>query len=406
MKVKSKNLRHFGNKPDNIIKTIMKFTLREYQLKSVEAALSFFRDNNPDNGILVLPTGSGKSLIIANIVKELNENVLIFQPSKEILEQNYMKLLSYGFTAGIFSASLNRKQLSKITFATIGSLVNKTEFCKEFKYLIVDECHLVNSKGGMYEQFINGLGIKTLGLTATPYRLNSDGFGGSILKFLTRTRPRIFKRVIYFVQNKELFEQGYLAKLNYYTIPGFDRTKLKVNSTGADYDDRSTQHYYNEINFPNQIVDVLNRLVKYGRKNILVFTRFIHESEYITKNLPGSEIVTGTTHKKERERIIKSFKKGLIKTVCNVGVLTTGFDYPELETVLLARPTMSLALYYQMIGRGLRPHPGKQSTFIVDMCDNFRLFGKIEDIKINPGINSKWYISNGKKQLTNIYFER
>lgn len=353
---------------------------------------------------MILPTGSGKSLIIANIVKELKEKVLIFQPSKEILEQNYNKLLSYGFTAGIYSASIGKKNISNITFATIGSLINKINICKEFKYLIIDECHLVNSKGGMYEKFINELNIKVLGLTATPYRLTTDGFGGSILKFLTRTRPRIFKKVLYYIQNSELFEKGYLAKIEYYQITGFDRTKLKVNSTGADYQDISVQKYYEDINFKKNIVDVLDRLIRYGRKNILVFTRFIKESEYLINNVKNSEIVTGETPKKERERIINGFKSGKIKTVCNVGVLTTGFDYPELETILLARPTMSLGLYYQMIGRGIRPSPQKQSTFIVDMCGNKNLFGRIEDLKINEGINGKWYISNGKRQLTNQYF--
>lgn len=90
--------------------------------------------------------------------------------------------------------------------------------------------------------------------------------------------------------------------------------------------------------------------------------------------------------------------------VCNVGVLTTGFDYPELETVILARPTMSLALYYQMIGRGVRPHPAKEYTKIVDLCGNIHLFGKVENLEIIDGGNGKWFITNGRRRLTNVYY--
>jgi len=108
----------------------------------------------------------------------------------------------------------------------------------------------------------------------------------------------------------------------------------------------------------------------------------------------------------ERERILNGFKDGKIKVISNVGVLQVGFDYPELETIVLARPTLSLALYYQMIGRGIRPHPEKDHAMIVDLCGNYDLFGKVEDLRIDRGTHGKWSVWNKQKQLTNVYFER
>ncbi|OPY70472.1 MAG: type I restriction enzyme EcoKI subunit R [Syntrophorhabdus sp. PtaU1.Bin002] len=380
------------------------YTLRPYQQEAVDAAVKFLKGSASHNAIEVLPTGSGKSLIIANIAMGLGEPTLIFQPSKEILEQNYAKFCSYGYQAGIYSASKNRRELSRVTFATIGSVKNRKELFSNFRYIIVDEAHFINSKGGMYHDFLNSLrGAKILGLTATPYRLTSDGFGGSILKFLTRTRPRVFQDLIYYVQNRKLFDEGYLAKLQYDSTNHFDRRQLVINSTGADFTDSSVRRYYRTSNFPDKIAEVVKAEIK-TRKNALVFTRFIEEAAYIVEKVPGSALITGETPKKERERLIEGFKSGRIPVVANAGVLTTGFDYPELETIILARPTMSLALYYQIIGRGIRPHPEKRYTKVVDMCNNGALFGRVEDLEIVDGGNGKWFIQNGKKQLTNVYY--
>jgi len=383
----------------------MGYILRPYQEEAAVAGIDFLKDARKKyNAIEVLPTGSGKSLIIANIAAGLGAPTLIFQPSKEILEQNFAKYISYGNPASIYSASVGQKRLSPVTFATIGSVIRKPHILSDFKFIIIDECHFVNAKQGMYRDLLKAIGnVKVLGLTATPYRLVTDGFGGSILKFLTRTRPRVFRDVIYHVQNEDLFSTGYLARLKYVQGEKFDRSKLTFNTTGADYTDKSVQSYYDRVNFKQRAVDCVNRAME-TRKNALVFTRFIKESEYVVSHVPESAIVTGETPKAERERIIEAFKSGTIKVVCNVGVLTTGFDFPELETIILARPTMSLALYYQMIGRGIRPNPRKECTEIVDICDNYALFGPIEKLRLINSGNGKWIISNNGRKLTNIYY--
>lgn len=385
----------------------MAFKLRDYQIEATQAGVKFLKSDADYNAIEVLPTGSGKSLVIANIVGALHAPTLVFQPSKEILEQNWKKMTQgYGYPASIFSASFKSKLISNITFATIGSVISKPNLFREFKYIIIDECHLVNSKKGMYRDFLKILDhTRVLGLTATPYRLNTDGFGGSMLKFLTRTRPRIFKEMIYFVDNDILFGQGYLAKLQYYSIKGYERKKLRINSTGANFTDASMKIYGKQINFAAKIAGIVKRLVAAGRKNILVFTTFVEEAQELTSLVPNCAIVSAKTPGKDRAKIINDFRNGRIRVVANVGILTTGFDYPELDTVVLARPTRSLGLYYQMIGRGIRPHPSKDRTMIIDMCGNVPVFGRIETFKIKDGGNGKWYLSNGQRQLTNVYFE-
>jgi len=386
----------------------MEYQLRPYQQESSDKAIEFFQSKKKRNAIMVLPTGSGKSLIIAEIANRLNDHVLIFQPSKEILEQNFAKLQSYGvLDCSIYSASFNSKEVSRITFAMIGSVRNKPEFFAHFKYVIIDECHLVNSKNedSMYNSFLSNLDCRVLGLTATPYRLSFDGFGGSILKFLTRTRPRIFSEVIYHVQIKELADAGYLAKMEYYQINIVDPSKLQVNSTGADYTDKSVQKHYSDIDFNLKLKEVIERLIKAGKKNILVFTRFVSEAQELSDYFNGlAEMVSGETPKKERERILTDFKSGQIRIVTNVGVLTTGFDFPELETIVLARPTMSLALYYQMIGRAMRPHESKKSAWIIDLCQTYKRFGKVEELELREEKKGIWAVFSGNKQLTNSYY--
>ena len=388
------------------------YKLRDYQQKASDAAVSFFNNKAKKNSaIMVLPTGAGKSLVIADIASRLEGHTLVFQPSKEILEQNYLKLCSYGILdCSIYSASFGRKDISRITFATIGSVRNHPELFLHFKNIIIDECHLVNPKEGMYKSFLSMLKCKVLGLTATPYRLSSSRDFGSMLKFITRTRPCVFSEVIYQVQISTLLDMGYLSKLNYYPMNpvGWNELNLKVNTTGADYTDKSVVKEYERIDFYGFLVSIVQRLMnpKSGvkRKGILVFTRFLKEAEKLTMSIPGTAIVSGDTPKSTREMILRQFKSGEIPVVANVGVLICGFDYPELDTIVIARPTMSLALYYQIVGRAIRPHKNKESAWIVDLAGNIKRFGKVENLKLVDGGNNKWAVWNEGKQLTNVYF--
>lgn len=389
----------------------MAIILRDYQKAASDKAVAFFKDKNKkSNGVMVLPTGAGKSIVIADIAHRLNDYVLIFCPSREIVEQNFKKLCSYGILdCSIYSASFNSKEISRITFATIGSVKSHPELFAHFKNIIVDECHLVNPIEGMYKDFFDAVKCKVLGLTATPYRLSSSRNFGSMLKFITRTKPHVFSEVIYHVQVSTLLDMGYLSKVNYYPMnpTGWNELNLKINTTGADYTDKSVQKEYERIDFYSYIVHIVQRLMnpKAGgkRKGILVFTRFLKEAERLTMSIPGCVIVSGDTPKKERERILEMFKVGEIPVVANVGVLTTGFDYPELDTVVMARPTMSLAMYYQIVGRCIRPYKGKTAWF-VDLCGNINRFGEVSDLHLKDTGNGKWAVFSKGRQLTNVRF--
>jgi len=387
------------------------YTLRSYQQHAVDRAVTYLthRDFKGRNGLIVIPTGAGKSLVIAGIATRLNEPVLVFQPSKEILQQNAEKLRGYGYMPGIWSASLGRKRLGLITLATIGSVMNHVEEFRHFKYVLIDEAHLVNAKGGMYHQFLEVLShARVIGLTATPYRLASDG-NGAQLRFLTRTRPRIFNDVVYYLNLGPLFRAGFLAPLTYHESQVVDTTKIRLNSTGADYDDRALQQHFIEIGFGSTLQATVGHLLATGHRHVLVFTRFTREAAELAAALPGAAVLTAETTSDKRAQIIWAFKKGLIRVVANVGVLSVGFDYPELTTVVLARPTMSLALYYQQVGRCIRPHPSKPSAHVVDLVGLKKRFGPIEQLWMQPGgkTGEQWVIVTGEQRdrvLTNVYF--
>lgn len=388
----------------------MSFTPRPYQREAIDIGVDFFHDKKKKfNGVHILPTGSGKSIVIANIAKELPGKTVVFQPSKEILEQNFKKFLSYGYRAGMYSASGGMKFIDKVTFATIGSVAKKHHLFEQFQNIIIDECHLVSAKGGMYHDFIKTLShAKVLGLTATPYRLHSS-FEGAELRFITRTSPRIFNKVLYYVQNDVLFNAGHLAQLEYYNFNVIDRTMLQTNSSGTDFTDASMRAYYRQINMPKITIEYGNRILK-KRRNLLVFCSLIDEAMEVAKGIPGSIVITGDTEPSTRARVLAEFKAGKIRCVINVGVLTTGFDYPELEAVLIARSTMSLALYYQIIGRVMRPWTyadgSKKTGWVIDLGGNVRQFGRIETMQIRQDSKGLFAIWNGGRQLTNVPFTK
>jgi len=381
------------------------YTLRPYQKESVNRSVAFLSNGGKQSGIIVLPTGAGKSLVIAGIAQALGRPVLIFQPRKEILEQNREKLTSYGIQTSVYSASFGSRQIGNVTLATIGSVRKTPEIFEHFPYVVVDECHLVNAKAGMYKTFLEALPSKVLGLPATPYRLASNSYG-SILRFLTRTRPKIFHKVVAYAQISDLLKDGYLAAMKYYDIDAVKVAQLKLNSTGADYTDQSVQRHYQEIDFAGALLNTVNRLVKAGRKHILVFTRFTDEAANLVQRLGcTAAIVTAKTKKRERERILAQFKSGQIQVVANVGILTIGFDFPALDTIVLARPTRSLALYYQMIGRGIRPFPDKDG-WVIDLCETVKQFGQVRDLWMTAPARNRalWHIESNGKQLTNVYY--
>jgi DNA repair protein RadD len=387
----------------------MTYLPRPYQQEGIDAGLEHFKSGK-GNGVIVAPTGSGKSLYIAGIADKLSDPLLVFQPSREILVQNTEKLEAYGYSPGVFSASAGRKDIRHITLATIGSVVNKMESFKQFKHIIIDECHgadnaLDKSKEStMFSRFLTEMGNpKLIGLTATPWKLRTN-MAGSQNKFITRLQKGLWDKVIHLTQIGDLLDQGFIAKAEYFYSKGIDPEQLVINSSGAEYTDASVRAAIANCDLEAKVIDMVQRLAKHGRKHILIFTPFVENATNIARFLPGvCAIVSGETPKKERARILKDFTEGRIKAIANVGVLTTGFDFPALDTVILARPTKSMSLYYQMIGRVLRPHPSKESAYVLDMVGASRDFGPVADFRITKDHKGAWIVKSGNRQLTNTY---
>lgn len=377
--------------------------LRDYQQEAVNKIQ--WASQLEGNDLICLPTGAGKSLVIASIASQNVDHVLIIQPSREILVQNMTKLSSVVGEAvvGAYTASLARKEIKKYTFATIQSIYKKPEDFAHFKLVIIDECHLVNPKSldSMFMTFLNKIGNpKCIGLTATPYRLMPqyirDQFGGvetiTTIKLINRIKERFWNRLLFNINIGDLIAQDYLCPLKYYDQKLLAQEEIAVNKSRSDFD---LEKYGQQIsNKEKQIVDTILLCEKH-RKSVLVFCPSVDDAIRWFCLVPNSEVITAKTKKKDRTRIVDGFKSGAIKTVFNVGVLTTGFDHPELDCIVLLRPTRSLALYYQMLGRGVRKADGKTSCAVVDMTDTVNKLGRIETIRLEK-VDGKWEILSEK----------
>lgn len=273
--------------------------------------------------------------------------------------------------------------------------------------VLVHNCHRVNSKGGQYEEFISHLGLPTLGLTATPYRMRTYSIMGNQVaetRVLTRTRPRIFSRIVHVTQLSELFEAGYLSPLQYCLCDDYDSHEIRSNTTGQGFDDASLERYNQQKSIPDRIVA---EVLKNPSQHILIFTPFVSESRAVVRALRAEnvtcETVTAATPSADRDAVISRFRSGRIRCVVNVGVLTTGFDYPELDCIILGRVTKSVALFYQMAGRGLRPCPGKSACTLIDLTDNVKRFGRIETFVLSDRSgNGAWRLESDMGPLTGV----
>jgi DNA repair protein RadD len=373
---------------------------RPYQLGAINSCVQHFQRQCKNHAVCILPTGAGKSLVIACVAEQLEGNILILQPSKEILEQNIAKYRATGNEATIYSAILGEKIISKVVFATIGSVINNFKAFEIFKQVIIDECHTVNSKGGMYDFFLNNIkDIVCVGLTATPYRLRSQG-KVSVIEFLTRIVPSFYKQVIHVTQQKELKDAGFLSEIIYKRKNDINLDNLIVK--GQDYEESSLRKEYDRIDISDLIIQEIEELEK-TRKSILVFTEFTEISNKIMRKRPDILNVTGMTNTHIRAQILDDFKKGIVRILLNVGVLTTGFDFPELDSIIVAKATRSLSLWYQIIGRGQRIAAGKKNCLVVDMCNNLQVLGDVQKLEIAEE-NGKWIVKQGFRQISNKAF--
>ena len=373
--------------------------LRNYQEDALNSVISAIKDGMEGNFLLVLPTGAGKSILISSLIHILNRPVLILQPTKEILQQNYEKLLKYvdPKEIGIYSASMNEKTIRMFTFATIQSVYKKAEFFKHFKFVILDECHNLNptNLSGMFSSFLEEIGLpKVLGLTATPYRMatsykfdkkDNSLMAYTTIKLVNRMKGKFWNHILYNTNIQELIDEGFLCPLEYIDRTLISHADIPLNKSESDFD----LEKYEEILSKKQVK--ILKTIKYAEsiaKSVLVFCSSVRQAEVLCDMTDGSAVVTAKTKSEERDSIVKNFKEGKIKTVFNVGVFTLGFDHPALDCIVLLRPTRSIGLYYQMLGRGVRTAPGKINCKIIDMTSTVKNLGRIETIRLEK--RSAW----------------
>lgn len=380
-------------------------TLRQYQIPAVEKAVSYLLSNSTDPALIVLPTGWGKSVLTAFVAAKMpeNERLIVVQPSKELLEQNYKKYIDLCGSitnAGIYSASFGKKQVAKITYATIGSIKKLGKTFKElgFTKMLIDEAHLYPRKEeSMLGIFLKESGIrKILGITATPLKLEQftekqgERFDSwSELTMLTNPSPNgcLFKSILYVGQISEMTTHHYWSPLIYKNIP-FDKSLLRYNSTESEYSENSMMEAYAANAVREKIHGTLDSFS--DRQHVLVFVPSVDEANQLASTYPGAEAISGITPAKERTEIIKRFREGKTRVLFNCSVLSVGFDYPKIDMIILGMSTSSVARYYQILGRGVRTDPGKNNCLIVDLGGNIERFGKIEDILFKFGNDEKW----------------
>lgn len=381
--------------------------LRDYQKRASDKIVDYlYSQKVPPPMLCVYPTASGKSYIIAETVRNLEEKTIVLQPSKELLEQNITKFKNLGGEASIYSASFKKREISNVTYATIGSIIKEAKTIKDlnFNNLIIDEADRYSrSKNGQLLRFISASGIKkVIGLTATPFKLSvvSDRFdyrnNYSVLKMLTDRGEggKFYKDIIDIIQIKEIVEKNYWAKLEY-DVRKTDTSKLYYNSTGADFTTQSLNDFY----FIN---DIENKIIEDVKTNnftsCLIFVPNIEIAERLSILIPESRAVHSLMPIKDRTQIIDDYREKKIRVIINVNVLSVGFDHPEIDLLINARPTPSLAWVYQAFGRGTRIHQNKEKCKIIDYGNNIIKFGELENLSFEK-IKGQWYLLDKNENI-------
>lgn len=354
------------------------YKLRPYQQKAVENTLAYFRIKR-DPAVIVLPTGAGKSLVIAELARIAKGRVLVLAHVKELVEQNHAKYESYDLEAGIYSAGLNKKDHSeKVIFGSIQSVARASDdFFKDFSLLIIDECHRVNEdKDTQYSSVITKLqnlnpGLCVLGLTATPYRLGLGWIYEYNFEGEMKTQEkRFFKYCIFELSIGHMIKNKFLTPPIKVDIPVTCYDFSDLSSSGRMYTLSEVEKLLKEQKrlTPLIIKNVVDIAESYKRQGVMIFSSTVKHAEEILGYLPKNDarIIIGDTESRERDQILDDFKKKKFKYLVNVSVLTTGFDAPHVDVIAILRPTESVSLYQQIIGRGLRLSEGKKDCLILD----------------------------------------
>ncbi|KKN71059.1 hypothetical protein LCGC14_0424760 [marine sediment metagenome] len=365
--------------------------LRDYQNEAIDSIYDYFRSND-GNPLIVIPTGGGKSVVQAEFVRGVitqypRQRMMLLTHVQELLQQNGAELIQQwpdaSLRLGYYSAGLKSRDTdSQITIAGIQSVYKRALEFGAIDLIWIDEAHLVPKKGfGMYLQFINELRevnprLKIIGMTATPYRLDSG--------MLHRGVGSIFTDICYDTDILRLVRNGYLAPLT--TRLGKKRADLGgVKIRGGEYVPGDLEKAMNKDDVVvSAVTETIDKCS--DRKKWLVFCSGVKHAHHVRdefrERLISSETITGETPKGLRAVIIDRFKRGEIRALTNINVLTTGFNVPDIDAMIVLRPTKSTGLHVQMMGRGMRMAPGKENCLVLDFAGNILKHGPLAEIKV------------------------
>lgn len=374
--------------------------LRTYQRDAIDAVYGYLRTHD-DNPCVVIPTAGGKTPVMAAICKDAvgrwQGRVLILAHVKELLQQAADKLrhVCQDIRVGVYSAGLRKRDTDHpVIIAGIQSVYQRAEELGRFDLVLVDEAHLIPADGeGMYRTFLAELkrinpNVRVVGLTATPYRLDCG---------MICSADSILNAVCYEVSVRELIVQGYLCPL--ITKAGINKADTNsLHVRGGEYVASEVEGLMDQDSL---VEAACGEIVGYTREReaCLIFASGVEHGRHVVRILAekhGSEcgFVCGETPASERDELLARFRGdtrgGLfahrpLKYLCNVNVLTTGFDAPNIDCVVLLRPTLSPGLYYQMVGRGFRLHPGKANCLVLDFGGNVLRHGPVDQVKTKTG---------------------
>lgn len=374
--------------------------LRNYQQQAINNFIEFIKENNSKNSLIVMPTGAGKSIVLAAMIREYlvlypNKNILVVTHRKELIEQDYQKtvnlLKTYDINfevdklLGLYGASLKKKQIKQVTFLQIQSSVGKNlQNFNNIDLIIVDEAHLIapkNNNKTTYQKLLQQLtaqneNLKIVGLTATPYRLQ-----GTKSKHLIQMDNNVFDNILYEISVNTLIDQGYLSK---YIVKNFTQREIKkqlkkIHKVAGEFKVDELNLIMSADDVLNFIAPILKQIfenkerhhvlgfcvcVEHAKKCCQIFKQFGLNVDYLS----------GEMSLIEREEKLNNFKEGKINILLNVEILTTGYDAPYIDCILIMRPTKSLALHQQMIGRGFRIDESKKNTLYLDFSGNIESF--------------------------------
>jgi DNA repair protein RadD len=365
----------------------MEWEYRQYQEDCENAILKYTLHKSGFNPVVAVPTGGGKTKIMGSFIyKYLEEipvaNVLVISHTETIIRQDYKAIKSFfpGIIIGLYSSGLGSKTIEKITVAGIQSIYKKGNLFQHFDIVIVDECHTVPTKGnGMYRQFFKKVTCPRVGLSGSPFR---TGHG-----YVHTGEGALFNVLAYNLCSMDNFnalvKDGYLTKL-ISKPPDYQMDTEGVKESAGDYNLKDLSRHFDRQELTDR---ACAELVKFGKnyKSWLVFAIDIEHADHINDELRRHGINSEVLHSRsdtDRHELKEKFVYKQIRAIVSVGMITTGFDAPNIDLLVLLRPTKSPVLHVQMIGRGLRTCNGKDHCLVLDFAGNISRLGPINAVEV------------------------